>query len=354
MRFIFLLFILAISFNTYAQNTIKARNDTLYINYTGKADSVIFKCLDWSIKLNNQAKNWLGVIPVKNVNEFIAAYSFTNFKNGVRHTGPLREWAGKSLHPLAPRLKKIEGHIVNATIKSNFLNEERLITIYLPPGYNNKRKYPVIYMTDGKIVKDYAHYLEFLIKERQIFPLILVGIHAGFSPTIEKYDASKDRRALEYNKGFAKFVPGADSSIFTNHMLFFCKEVPAYIERHFSVSSQRADRVLYGFSNGGSFTVSVGLSYPMLFGNIISGSIGWELSLEVPNWDKTNYPRYHLVSGILEPGFLKTTVDWAGLLRKSNKEFFFKQYNSGHDPVMWRVFFLSRIQGIFRYKQPVK
>ena len=40
-------------------------------------------------------------------------------------------------------------------LKSTMLAEERTLNIYLPDGYNDKAKYPVIYLLDGSANEDF-------------------------------------------------------------------------------------------------------------------------------------------------------------------------------------------------------
>lgn len=43
------------------------------------------------------------------------------------------------------------------TIHSTELNEDRILNIYLPEGYNSNESYPVIYLLDGSANEDFIH-----------------------------------------------------------------------------------------------------------------------------------------------------------------------------------------------------
>ncbi|MHA7944251.1 alpha/beta hydrolase [Formosa sp. 3Alg 14/1] len=66
------------------------------------------------------------------------------------------------------------------TISSKIVNEDRVITIWTPPNYDNSTdRFPVLYMPDGGIKEDFPHIantLSKLISEEKIPPYILVGI----------------------------------------------------------------------------------------------------------------------------------------------------------------------------------
>jgi enterochelin esterase-like enzyme len=331
------------------QSNVWSRNDTLFFEYSGQADSVFFNCLDWRIKLNRKPATelWTGNQPIRNLRSFMAAYSFTNYKYGTEIKGDNQDWAGDSIR-LTPRVKKLKGRLIRKKIRSNSLNEERDITIYVPPRYNSKTKYPVVYLADGNVVTQYALYVEYLIRQKQLPGIILVGVHSSRSSFDGKtYDPAKDRRSLEYNDGFHKFVKG-DSIRFDRHLQFFCEEVPSFIESNYSVSAQRKDHVLFGYSNGASFTVSAGLKYPQVYANILSSSISWSLALEEPGWNASTAPYYHLASGTLEPTFLKTTDAWALILKHHRVAYSNTHYNSGHDTLMWRYFLLKSLEEILK------
>ena len=335
------------SYSLNAQSAVQNSGDTLYITYRANADSVFFKCLQWNIKLSSEGKNWTGILVIPHAQDIMISYSFDEYRAGIKITGRQQEYAGPLAIHQVPFIKKLSGSVENYSLQSKFLNEERTLTIYLPPAYKKSKKYPVVYLTDGKIVKDYAPYVEHLITHNQLPDVILVGVHAGTS----SFDVSKDRRGIEYNKGMSKFIPGSDSLAFDNHLRFFCEEVVNYIQNRFSVTRDRRETLLFGYSNGASFTVSAGIYYPEVFGHIISGSISWDLSIKTPAWKPDLYPRYHLAAGRLENDFLKTTRVWGDVLKSDDKEFTLSEFNAGHDPIMWRSFFLDRLEHILSHKR---
>ena len=65
------------------------------------------------------------------------------------------------------------------TIKSVILNENRTLNIYLPEGYNDKEKYPVIYLLDGSANEDFIHIVGLVQYFNMTFKMpntIIVGI----------------------------------------------------------------------------------------------------------------------------------------------------------------------------------
>lgn len=100
------------------------------------------------------------------------------------------------------------------TITSKYVNEDRVINIWTPPGYNTSSEhFPILYMPDGGIKEDFPHIantLAKLLEENKIPAFILVGIEntergrdlTGFSDVEDdkQYcpitDGAKDFRAF--------------------------------------------------------------------------------------------------------------------------------------------------------------
>ena len=75
------------------------------------------------------------------------------------------------VHPL------VIGEIRN--LKSNALQEERTLNIYLPPGYDTLSACPVIYLLDGSMNEDFIHItglVQFFNLTFNMPPAIVVGI----------------------------------------------------------------------------------------------------------------------------------------------------------------------------------
>ena len=66
------------------------------------------------------------------------------------------------------------------SIQSSMIGEKRIINVWLPPDYKTSTdSFSVMYMADGGIKEDFPHIantLAELIKQKNIKPLILVGI----------------------------------------------------------------------------------------------------------------------------------------------------------------------------------
>src|SRR5688572_11437780 len=65
-------------------------------------------------------------------------------------------------------------------LDSRVLGQQRVINVYLPPGYaEGKGRFPVLYALDGGIKEDFPHvvgHIDVSIKNAVIWPMIVVGI----------------------------------------------------------------------------------------------------------------------------------------------------------------------------------
>jgi predicted alpha/beta superfamily hydrolase len=70
------------------------------------------------------------------------------------------------------------------TLQSRYMNEPRVICIYLPKDYSDSVQYPVVFATDGQMITDgrYRALLDSLIDRKIIPPIILAGAYSNEKP----------------------------------------------------------------------------------------------------------------------------------------------------------------------------
>ena len=116
------------------------------------------------------------------------------------------------------------------------------VSIYLPPGYDPKQSYLVIYTADGTAWLRHIRLpvlLNNLIAEKRIKPVIAVMI-----------DSAEDRRTWYY---------------YNSQYLEYLEKVVEYVDTNYSTVSEPAARLHAGTSAGGAITLYVGLERPNLF-----------------------------------------------------------------------------------------
>jgi predicted alpha/beta superfamily hydrolase len=154
---------------------------------------------------------------------------------------------------------------VRDNIHSEILNENRPISIYLPPSYykNQHQKFPVLYILDG----DYNfRYVTGLIElqssiSENIPEMIVVGISGKGT---QKYRENCKPNIKVKDKGNADKV-----------LLFMEKELLPWIHNNYKVNGYN---ILAGHSIGGIFIINAALNKPTLFNHYIaiSPALWWE------------------------------------------------------------------------------
>ncbi len=150
--------------------------------------------------------------------------------------------------------------IVNAKYYSDITDSERTVNIALPAGYDESKKYPVVYMMHGigctkemfgtnidgsSIAKIYAN----LRAEGKCEEMILVfpGIRVSDEP-------ENDMHSTENYKHYDDFR----EDLINNLM--------PYMEENYAVATGRENTAVCGWSMGGREALYIGLSRPDLFG----------------------------------------------------------------------------------------
>lgn len=141
---------------------------------------------------------------------------------------------------------------------SEILNQEREISIYLPPGYHSEpdQKYPVLYILDGDYNFQYVAgllELEGGISER-IPKMILVAI-SGKGTDTYRHNCKPNIEGVE-DKGNADEFAG-----------FLASELIPYVDSKYKTNDFK---ILSGHSIGGLFVVNTALNRPNLFDRYIA------------------------------------------------------------------------------------
>lgn len=148
---------------------------------------------------------------------------------------------------------------------SSVLNEDRALSIYLPPSYyTTNEKFPVLYILDG----DYNF----------MYVSGLIELQSSISNTIPELIvvAISGKGTKQYRKDCKPNVKGAKDAGTADMTLGFIQdELLPYINKNYRVSDYK---ILGGHSIGGLFVTYAALTKPTLFNNYIaiSPALWWE------------------------------------------------------------------------------
>jgi predicted alpha/beta superfamily hydrolase len=148
--------------------------------------------------------------------------------------------------------------IINDSVFSKVLNEQRRIKIFLPEEYKpgSDEKYDVVYILDGEThFDDFIFIYKFARNEKFLPPLILIGLPNTYSSEGNQ----RDRDFLPEKTTENPKAGGAN-----NFISFFKNELIPFVNKMLPSSG---DNSLFGHSLGGVFTMYVLLKEPGLFTN---------------------------------------------------------------------------------------
>jgi predicted alpha/beta superfamily hydrolase len=162
---------------------------------------------------------------------------------------------------------------------SDILGNDRDITIYLPPGYNDHDdvRYPVLYMHDGQNLfepeRAFIPGQHWRLREaadetiggRTARPMIIVGIDNTGSSRIDEYTPTHD--AARHGGGKAD-----------DYGRMIIEELKPIIDARYLTLNDAPNTALGGSSLGGLATLHLGLTHPDVFGNlaVLSPSVWWD------------------------------------------------------------------------------
>jgi enterochelin esterase-like enzyme len=229
------------------------------------------------------------------------------------------------------------GRIEKRRIKSALLDNERDLSIYLPPGYRRDgTPYHLLVVFDESsylTVVPTPVILDNLLADKKIPPMVAVLIA---NPSGETRS-----RELPPNPAFADFLNN---------------ELVSWMRKTYNVTSDPTQTVVAGSSYGGIASVYAGLRHPETFGNILcqSGSFWWSAQKPEP-YTEPNYLakeflkspklplRFYMDAGSFEVdmeggggSILEPSRHMRDVLLAKGYEVHFQEFVGGHDYLSWR------------------
>jgi enterochelin esterase-like enzyme len=331
------------------KSPVWADGNAVTFYYRGQADQVEVHFGGDIRALNRLADSdvWTATVQLADLERAVFSYHFVPTAQDRSTQGPLAEpvvWRGPQALPTTAECTALQGTLEQFEVESKALGSQRKVTVYRPPQHDPKKPCRVIYAADGQAIDRFARVLEPLIVARQVPPVVIIGVHhggyVGGAPDLKNYDEKKDLRLQEY-------FPGFNAKRFADHEAFFCTEIPAWAERRFGVSSEKSNRVVFGYSNGGRFAVEMGLRHPDRFGHVFGFSVAGKVDLA---GDPEDLPRFYLAAGTWEATFHVWTSRLAEQLMKREASVHFSSRVGGHDAALWRDEFAATLLEAFGKK----
>jgi enterochelin esterase-like enzyme len=156
-----------------------------------------------------------------------------------------------------------KGNLKTIRFDSKSIGARRTVSVWLPPGHDPKKSYPVFYTCDGMLNVN-MKLVEPLIADGRIPPIIVVAIMHGPNLRMQEYVQMGSKE-------------------FQAHEKWFVEEVIPWAEKEFGASRKRSERIVFGSSNGGPFSLAMGARHPDLFGNVVGAMV---YALNLSRWKK--------------------------------------------------------------------
>jgi enterochelin esterase-like enzyme len=270
---------------------------------------------------------WEASVRVRRLDEAVITLMVTVIGDGDTMLGHLagEPFVFRGAHaPAPPRADPLAGQVQEHVLQSGALGAARGVTVYLPPGAGDGGPLPGCLLADGQSVPSFAPGLEAAILAGTTPPVILVGVHNA-SVHDPAHRPRADLRSLEY-------LPWRKSRRFAAHLSFVTDEVIPWAAGRYPVALRPWTAA--GFSNGAAWAITAGQRRPDVFGGVASLSAG-----VVPRRiARASRPvRHYLAAGTLEPGFRRSTGQWAARLDRAGMTYDHQEWAGGHDSWWWQA-----------------
>jgi enterochelin esterase-like enzyme len=302
---------------------IWSSGDVLEVLWQGQADEVqLYGGVQprlWPVEETDDL--WEVSLRIRGLDQAVISVTVASRQAGgdwPRQIPDVRVWRGPRA-PAAAAPRELRGSVSTFTLLSTALRGERKLTVYQPPGAG--RPVPGCVLADGESVQGFAPTLESAIEAGAVPPVLLVGLHnapGALTPV-------SDLRAQEY-------LPGYNRRRFDAHLLFVTSEVLPWADERFGPVA--GPWVAAGFSNGAAWAIAAAQRRPDLIGAVAALSAG-VVPRQIRSAARSAGVRHYLAAGTLEPGFRRSTREWAERLNRAGLACRHEEWTGGHDQAWW-------------------
>lgn len=199
-----------------------------------------------------------------------------------------------ALYAFPPEQKADCGTIERLIIPSPIYNDSICVDVWLPEGFDENKRYPVLYMHDGQNLFDATTTWNSqawemdravckLISQKEIHPVIIVGIHSDSKTRVSMLmpEQAVKNAGLEELMAEVKLkdVPVKGDE----YAAFIVNTLKPVIDAKFPTLPDREHTAVMGSSMGGLMSFYLICQYPDIFGSAACLSTHWYGSLEAGN-----------------------------------------------------------------------
>jgi len=162
----------------------------------------------------------------------------------------------------------------------------RDVQIWLPEGYDTRKKYAVLYMHDGQNLFDgrvtwnqqewgVDEIAGALMQKGEVRDFIVVGIFNGEGLRHQEYFPEKVYRMLPRTMQDELYGYESDKLLADEYLKFITGELKPYIDKNYSVYTDAGNTAIMGSSMGGLISMYAISEYPGVFGAAACVSTHW-------------------------------------------------------------------------------
>jgi len=254
------------------------------------------------------------------------------------------------------------GTVSKRWVPSRFYQEEKRLTVYTPPGYENSdRLYPVLYLLHGSGGDEQAweelgravQIMDNLIAQRKAVPMIVVMRNGnpskvaapGYTP--ENYD---------YIPASSRAFPGYKDGTYETSF----DEIVDFVDSEYRTIRKKAGRAIAGLSMGGFHTMMISANHPGLFDyvGLFSPGLNYRhINMELEAYSNLDQKLLKQKSGGLElywiaigkEDFLyEPTMEYMERLDRLEFPYTYVESSRGHIWSNWRLYMLDFVPLLFK------
>ncbi len=250
------------------------------------------------------------------------------------------------------------GTVSKRWYSSKGLKEDRRLTVYTPPGYeNSKEKFPVLYLLHGMGGDEEAwmtlgrasQILDNLIAQGKAKPMIVV---------MPNGHTSNSAAPGESSKGFYK-IDMRTPDIFSGDMETYFPEIMDFTESNYRTKANAENRAIAGLSMGGFHSLYISANQPKTFDYVglfspailppdeKKSPVYQNLDSKLKTQQKNTYKLYWI--GIGKTDFLyKNVTEYREKLDNMNFRYQYVESEGGHTWSNWRTYLNEFVPLLFK------
>jgi len=258
------------------------------------------------------------------------------------------------------------GNVAKVWYPSPTLKMNRRMTVYTPPQYDGKKRFPVLYLLHGSGGDENAwselgratQIIDNLIALGKVEPMIVV-----------MPNGNPNCQAAPGEWGAGMYVPASDA-IKTKPEATFVEsfnDIVDYIDTHYRTIKKRSGRAVTGLSMGGGHTFGIALAYPELadYYGLMSAAPRWKGQYTTDKlYDQLNNdaemnaamrklfdtkPQLYWIAIGRDDFLFRANADLRRFLDENHYPYTYVENDGGHIWRNWRIYLAQFAQLIFKH-----